>query len=181
METPTEAGNGRTDQTAEEQHQYLTFLLAKETFAIGILRVKEIIEFGALTAVPMMPACVRGVINLRGRVVPVVDLAVRFGRPLTEPGRRTCIVIVEVSSEGDHRDIGIIVDAVNQVIEILPADIEPAPAFGANLRGEFIQSMGRVDGRFVIILEIGRVLSIDEMAQVVTSTPEAPTSGIAKT
>lgn len=127
--------------------------------------MKEIIEYGTLTVVPMMPASVRGVINLRGRVVPVVDLAVRFGRSLSEPGRRTCIVIVEVAAEGDHRDIGIIVDAVNQVIEILPAEIEPAPTFGANLRGEFIQGMGKVDGRFVIILEIARVLSVDEMAQ----------------
>lgn len=153
------------EAAGEEQHQYLTFLLGKETFAIGILGVKEIIEYGTLTAVPMMPPCVRGVINLRGRVVPVVDLAARFGRPLTEPGRRTCIVIVEVAAEGDHRDIGIVVDAVNQVIEILPAEIEPAPTFGANLRGEFIQGMGKVDGHFVIILEISRVLSIDEMAQ----------------
>ncbi|MBX3350211.1 MAG: purine-binding chemotaxis protein CheW [Nitrospira sp.] len=153
-----------SEESNEEQHQYLTFLMAKETFAIGILGVKEIIEFGALTAVPMMPSCVRGVINLRGRVVPVVDLAVRFGRQATEPGRRTCIVIVEVADENDHRDIGIIVDAVNQVIEILPSDIEPAPAFGANLRGEFIQGMGKVEGRFVIILEIAKVLSVDEMA-----------------
>ena len=153
-----------SEESNEEQQQYLTFLMAKETFAIGILGVKEIIEFGALTAVPMMPSCVRGVINLRGRVVPVVDLAVRFGRQATEPGRRTCIVIVEVADENDHRDIGIIVDAVNQVIEILPSDIEPAPAFGANLRGEFIQGMGKVEGRFVIILEIAKVLSVDEMA-----------------
>lgn len=153
------------DVAGEEQQQYLTFLLGKETFAIGILGVKEIIEYGTLTAVPMMPVCVRGVINLRGRVVPVVDLSVRFDRAVTVPGRRTCIVIVEVESEGEHRDIGIIVDAVNQVIEIPPAEIEPAPSFGANLRGEFIQGMGKVDGRFVIILNIAQALSIDEMAQ----------------
>lgn len=153
------------DITGEEQQQYLTFLLGKETFAIGILGVKEIIEYGTLTAVPMMPTCVRGVINLRGRVVPVVDLSVRFDRAVTVPGRRTCIVIVEVESEGEHRDIGIIVDAVNQVIEIPPTEIEPAPSFGANLRGEFIQGMGKVDGRFVIILNIARALSIAEMAQ----------------
>ena len=169
-----------TETAGEEQHQYLTFLLGKETFAIGILRVKEIIEYGTLTAVPMMPSCVRGVINLRGRVVPVVDLAVRFGRPLTEPGRRTCIVIVEVAAEGEHRDIGIVVDAVNQVIEILPTEIEPAPTFGANLRGEFIQGMGKVDGRFVIILEIGRVLSVDEMAQL-HGGQEPPASSAAQT
>lgn len=153
------------DVAGEEQQQYLTFLLGKETFAIGILGVKEIIEYGTLTAVPMMPECVRGVINLRGRVVPVVDLSVRFDRAVTVPGRRTCIVIVEVEAEGEHRDIGIIVDAVNQVIEIPPKEIEPAPSFGANLRGEFIQGMGKVDGRFVIILNIARALSIEEMAQ----------------
>ena len=157
------------EAVGEEQHQYLTFLLGKEPFAIGILGVKEIIEYGTLTAVPMMPPCVRG--------VPVVDLAARFGRLLTEPGRRTCIVIVEVAAERDHRDIGIIVDAVNQVIEILPAEIEPAPSFGANLRGEFIQGMGKVDGRFVIILEITRVLSIDEIAQLRSGQDSLVSSG----
>lgn len=172
---------GAEEETGEEQQQYLTFLLGKETFAISILGVKEIIEYGTLTAVPMMPECVRGVINLRGRVVPVVDLAVRFDRPHTVPGRRTCIVIVEVNGEeGEQRDIGIIVDAVNQVIEIPAADIEPAPAFGANVRGEFIQGMGKVDGRFVIILHVAQVLSIEEMAQVATSGLAASTGGLAK-
>lgn len=162
----------------EEQQQYLTFHLGKETFAIGILGVKEIIEYGALTAVPMMPECVRGVINLRGRVVPVVDLSARFGRALTEPGRRTCIVIVEAQAAGEHRDIGIVVDAVNQVIEIPPADIEPAPSFGANLQGDFIQGMGKVEGRFVIMLNIARVLSIDEMAQLGQPLDAAVSAGV---
>ena len=175
MSVATQAARpGAAEELAEEQQQYLTFLLGKETFAISILGVKEIIEYGTLTAVPMMPECVRGVINLRGRVVPVVDLAVRFDRDQTVPGRRTCIVIVEVAGEeGEQRDIGIIVDAVNQVIEIPAADIEPAPAFGANLRGEFIQGMGKVDGRFVIILHVAQALSIEEMAHVAASAVSA--------
>lgn len=164
--TQTERVEETNEEGSEEQQQYLTFLLGRETCAIGILRVKEIIEYGGLTEVPMMPECVRGVINLRGRVVPVVDLAVRFWKKLTEPGRRTCIVIVEVATEGEQRDIGVIVDAVNQVIEIPPGDIEPTPSFGATVRGDFLDGMGKVDGKFVIILNIARVLSLDEMALV---------------
>jgi len=168
-----------TEMAGDEHQQYLTFRLGAEIFAIGILGVKEIIEYGALTAVPMMPDCVRGVLNLRGRVVPVVDLSVRFGRALTEPGRRTCIVIVDEAAESERRDIGIIVDAVKQVMEIPPTDIEPAPSFGANLRSEFIQGMGKVEGRFVIILDIGRVLSTDEMAQLGRSYPPGASSSTA--
>lgn len=150
--------------TDEEHRQYLTFRLGEETFATGILRVKEIIGYGLLTIVPMMPEFVRGVINLRGRVVPVVDLALRFGRPGTVPSRRTCIVIVEVGEESEQQEIGIIVDGVNQVLEIRPGDIEPAPSFGAKLRTEFIAGMGKVEDRFLIILDITRVLSIDDMS-----------------
>ena len=95
-------------------------------------------------------ACVRGVLNLRGRVVPVVDLAVRFGRPESEPTRRTCVVIVEVQNEEEQMDIGLIVDGVNQVIEIPAADIEPPPTFGARLRTDFISGMGKVNGAFVV-------------------------------
>lgn len=144
--------------------QYLTFLLGGEMFAVGILNVKEIIEYGNLTAVPMMPAFIRGVINLRGAVVPVIDPAARFGNRPSVPGKRSCIVIVEVA-EGDARhDIGIMVDAVSEVLEIPASEIEPPPAFGAKIRADFIQGMGKVEGRFVILLDIGRVLSVDEIA-----------------
>lgn len=161
--TPVEAAVA-TDTAGEEQQQYLTFRLGTEIFALSILSVKEIIEYGGMTDVPMMPACVRGVINLRGHVVPAVDLAVRFGRQPTVPSRRTCIVIVEVEADGVQQDIGVIVDAVNQVIEIPPQDIEPAPAFGAKLRGDFIAGMGKVEGQFVVILDSNYVLSIEEIA-----------------
>lgn len=144
--------------------QYLTFMLGGETFAIGILGIKEIIEYAGLTTVPMMPACVRGVINLRGAVVPVMDLSARFGRKASEISRRTCIVLVEIESETGRQDVGVIVDAVNEVIEISPADIEPAPAFGTKIRTDFIHGMGKVDGKFVIILDTNHVLSVDEMA-----------------
>jgi purine-binding chemotaxis protein CheW len=148
-----------------ELPQYLTFRLGSETFALEILHIKEIIEYGGLTEVPLMPRFLRGVINLRGAVVPVIDLAVRFGRPPSVIGRRSCIVIVEVAFGGVWHDLGVIVDAVDEVLELPPQDIEPAPAFGANLRAEFIRGMGKLAGRFIIVLALEHVLSIDEMAE----------------
>jgi purine-binding chemotaxis protein CheW len=153
--------------SALEPAQYLTFLLAGEAFAINILSIKEIIEYHSLTEVPMMPASVRGVINLRGAVVPVMDLLVRFGRKASEVTKRTCIVIVEVEAEVDgepeRQVIGVVVDAVNEVLDIAGTDIEPAPAFGARIRTDFIQGMGKVRGKFVILLNVNHVLSLDEI------------------
>lgn len=147
----------------QDQHQYLTFMLGGEVFAIGILAIKEIIEYGALTEVPMMPDYIRGVINLRGSVVPVVDLSARFGRKNTELTRRTCIVIIEVISEQEKQVLGVVVDAVNEVLEIAADQIEPPPAFGAKIRTDFIRGMGKVEGRFVIIMNVNNVLSIDDL------------------
>ena len=149
---------------APDIQQYLTFLLAGEMYAVGILNVKEIIEYGQLTEIPMMPAFIRGVINLRGSVVPVVDLAARFGHAQSEVGKRTCIVIIELAHEDERHDIGIVVDAVSEVLEVSDADIEPAPAFGAKIRADFIAGMGKIGGKFVIILDIQKVLSVDEIA-----------------
>ncbi len=160
----------RTEQHAEitdneeGQSQYLTFLLGGEMFAIPILNIKEIIEYGHLTTVPMMPAFIRGVINLRGSVVPVVDLAVRFGRKAGDVTRRTCIVIIEIESADEKQDVGVVVDTVNEVLEIPAAEIEPPPSFGARIRADFIRGMGKINGKFVIILAVNHVLSIDEMA-----------------
>jgi purine-binding chemotaxis protein CheW len=145
--------------------QYLTFALGGEMFAVGILNVKEIIEYGHLTEIPMMPAFIRGVINLRGSVVPVIDLSARFGGKVTELSRRTCIVIVEVADEDTRHDIGIMVDAVSEVLDIPGSEIEPPPSFGAKIRADFIFGMGKVAGTFVIILNINKVLSVDEIAQ----------------
>jgi len=160
----------------EGQSQFLTFLLAGEMFAIPILNIKEIIEYGALTTVPMMPPFIRGVINLRGSVVPVIDLAARFGRKSTAITRRTCIVIIEIESDDAKQDVGVMVDAVNEVLEIPQTEIEQPPSFGARIRADFIQGMGKINGKFVIILDVNQVLSIDEMAmlgQVGGVEPEA--------
>jgi len=159
----------QTDQQAaasdmeQDQNQYLTFMLGGEMFAIPILNIKEIIEYGHLTTVPMMPGFIRGVINLRGSVVPVVDLSARFGRESTATTRRTCIVIIEIQSEGELQDIGVVVDTVNEVLEIPAQEVEPAPSFGAVIRTDFIQGMGKINGKFVIILNVNHVLSLDEM------------------
>lgn len=138
--------------------QYLTFQLAGDDYAFGILRVKEILEHETITRVPNAPAAVRGVINLRGAVVPVVDLALRFGLPATTVTRRTCIVIVEVQAEGEELVMGVLVDAVSQVIDLAAADIEPPPPFGAKVRVDHIVGMGKLDKRFVLILDIDRLL-----------------------
>ncbi len=154
-----------TTAVEEPAEQYLTFLLGGEMFAIGILNIKEIIEYGSLTEVPMMPDYIRGVINLRGAVVPVVDLSARFGRKRSEVSRRTCIVIIEVGvEEEDKHDIGVVVDSVSEVLEIPAGEIEPAPTFGTKIRADFIHGMGKVSGKFVIILSVNNVLSMDDLA-----------------
>ena len=162
---------GKTAVTAAgmaEIAQYLTFLLSGEMYAVGILNVKEIIEYGQLTEIPMMPAFIRGVINLRGSVVPVIDLAARFGGHQTENSRRTCIVIIELTNGDEHHDIGVVVDAVSEVLEVSSADIEPPPSFGAKIRADFIAGMGKVNNKFVILLDIQRVLSVEEIASLAT-------------
>ncbi|RRS04473.1 chemotaxis protein CheW [Aquabacterium soli] len=152
-------------------------MLGGETFAIGILAIKEIIEYQSLTAVPMMPECVRGVINLRGAVVPVMDLQARFGRPSSPITKRTCIVIVEVRAQTEDgpegQVIGVLVDAVNEVIDIAPGEVEPPPAFGARIRTDFMQGMGKVKGKFVILLDVDQVFSLDDIAQLAALAPEA--------
>jgi purine-binding chemotaxis protein CheW len=162
---------------AVEKAQYLTFMLGGEAFAIGILHIKEIIEYAGLTEVPMMPECIRGVINLRGAVVPVMDLSARFGKQPTAITKRTCIIIVEVEAGNERHDMGVVVDAVNAVLEIPASEIEPAPSFGARIRTDFIAGMGKVNGKFVILLDVNRVLSIDEigaLAQIGVDVPAMP-------
>jgi purine-binding chemotaxis protein CheW len=166
----TSTGEAHAD--APVARQYLTFQLGGEVYAIAIEDIREIIEFGALTTVPLMPDSIRGVINLRGRVVPVIDLASRFGRARSEITRRSCIVILDVvapeargAGEGPAPLVlGMVVDAVNEVLEIAAADIEPAPAFGTGIRGDFVSGMGKVAAGFVILLDAQRVLSVEEMA-----------------
>jgi purine-binding chemotaxis protein CheW len=156
----TAARAARADGT-----QYLTFALDDEVFAMDIRNVREIIQYGTMTKVPLMPAFVRGVMNLRGAVVPVIDLRARFGRPIAQVGKRSCVVIFDAHRDGERVELGLMVDAVSEVIDI-PADrIEPPPQFGASVRREFIQAMGRVGERFVILLDAERALDVEEMAR----------------
>jgi purine-binding chemotaxis protein CheW len=149
--------------------QFLSFMLGQEMFAIGILAIREILEYGGMTPVPGLPSCISGVINLRGTAVPVLNLALRLERPPSPPGKRTCIIVVEVDngnrSDNDHGAlvIGILVDAVNAVLDIPAEEIEPAPRFGAQVRAELLQGIGKVQGRFVLLLNVGHVVSEDEI------------------
>ena len=148
------------DHPDRQQSQYLTFVVGEVEYGIGILRAKEIIEYDTITAVPNAPAFVRGVINLRGRVVSVVDLAVRFGREPAEVTRRSCIVVVEVVRDGRRDVVGIVADRVSQVVELPPEAIESAPAFGTGVRTDWLIGLGHVDKHFVLLLDTDRMLSV---------------------
>ena len=152
-----------TNTTSATAGQYLTFGLGTETFAIGITAIREIIEYASLTEVPMMPAYVRGVINLRGAVVPVLDLPVRFGKAASAVNKRTCIVIIDVMLGSHQHVLGLVVDAVNAVLDIPASDIEPPPAFGASVRTEFIHGMVKINSKFVIVIDVDHVLAADEV------------------
>lgn len=164
-----------TAQRVTEEKQYLTFMLGTEMFSLDILCIKEIIWYAGLTEVPLMPACIRGVINLRGAVVPVMDLSARFGRPSTPVGKSTCIVITEVDgvAEGERQNVGIVVDAVQAVLEIPSSEIEAPPNFGAKIRSDFIEGIAKVNGKFVIVLDVHRVLSPQEISVMGRATPAA--------
>lgn len=148
----------------EDRPQYLTFRLDDGMFAINILSIREIIEYGSVTQVPMSPPFIRGVLNLRGAVVPVLDLKVRFGRDIGEDTPRTCIVIVEIDTVRGRQQMGIVVDSVDEVLEIPVCDIREVPEFGAKIRSDFIEGMGRIADKFVVLINPDRVLSLDEIA-----------------
>jgi purine-binding chemotaxis protein CheW len=152
-----------TSATSQVRSQYLSFVLCGEEYAVNILRVKEIIEFDALTRVPAMPASVRGVINLRGRVVPVVDLAARFGLNESQITRRSCIVMVELVDNDESVVMGIIADAVSQVLDLAEGEIEPPPSFGTAISTKFIRGMAETGKKFVIILDVDRALDVAEL------------------
>ncbi len=157
----------------EAPAQFLTFTLGEEVFAMDIRTVREIIQYGSMTTVPLMPNFVRGVINLRGAVVPVIDLQARFGRPTANVGRKTCIVIFDAMRDGERVELGLMVDAVSEVIEIALGQIEPPPNFGTAVRRDFIRGMGKVANRFVIILEPDKAFDIEEMAALCEAEPTA--------
>jgi purine-binding chemotaxis protein CheW len=143
----------------ETGKQYLTFVVGDEEFGVGILQAKEIIEYDTVTTVPHAPAFIRGVINLRGSVVPVVDLAVKFGRPSRDVTRRSCIVIVEVRHDGVTTVVGIIADRVTQVAELASDAIEPAPSFGTGVRTDWLVGLGRAGKRYLLLLDTDRLLA----------------------
>lgn len=153
--------------------QYLTFMLGDGTYAVDISTVREIIQYGHMTAVPLMPDFVRGVINLRGAVVPVIDLQARFGKAPAVVGKKTCIVIFDAQRDGERVEMGLMVDAVSEVIEIAAGQIEPPPQFGGPVRRDFIAGMGKVAERFVIILEPRKALDVEEMAALCERAQEA--------
>jgi purine-binding chemotaxis protein CheW len=169
MQPQTEPHSRRKKNTPDararvETEQHLTFMLGKETFGMGIAAIREILQFESLTEVPLTPDFVRGVLNVRGAVVPVIDLSVRFGRGLTAVGRRTCVVILEVPAAEGAAVIGVLVDQVNEVLEVSPDDIEPAPSFGSSVRADFVRGVAKVAARFVIMLDVAHVLSVEELA-----------------
>jgi purine-binding chemotaxis protein CheW len=144
------------------KRQFLSFTLDQVDYAVGILQVREILQYEPVTRVPSVPRSVRGVINLRGAVVPVVDLSLKFGLPETRISARTCILIVEARLDGEPSILGILADSVSEVLELGDADIEPPPAFGTRVRVDYLAGMGKVDGRFVLLLDLDCVLSADE-------------------
>jgi purine-binding chemotaxis protein CheW len=156
-----------TTAPAELREQYLAFTLGGETFAIDIRSIREVIQFGGITTVPLVPPSIRGVINLRGSVVPVIDLFVRFGRTATEAAHRTCIVILELTQGEGTAGLGIMVDNVSEVLSIGGIEVEPAPSFGSDIRSEFIAGVAKVGDRFVILLDVNKILSVDELAALV--------------
>lgn len=151
------------------ENKFLSFFLGQETFAVSILQVKEIIEYGDVRPVPMMPEFIRGAINLRGHVVPIVDLSLRLGNDKIELSRRTCIIIVELIVGEEHMDVGLIVDAVSKVLDIDTNTIERAPSFGGQINTDFIEGMGKCDEQFVIVLNVSKILSMADLKVLATA------------
>ena len=154
------------EANGSENHQYLTFKLDEEVFALGIDKVREVLDYTSVTKVPQTPEFMRGVINLRGSVVPVVDMRLKFGMAKTEKTVNTCIIIVEINLEGETTVLGALADSVQEVLDLEPHQIEPAPKIGTKLRTDFIRGMGKRDEQFIIILEIDKVFSSEELAAV---------------
>jgi purine-binding chemotaxis protein CheW len=158
--------------TERDVQQYLTFMIGAEEYAVSLLKVKEIIEYDTITEVPKTPEWVRGVINLRGSVVPVIDLAVKFRQSPSVAGKLTCIVITEVECEGEATVMGVMVDSVRQVIDLKPQDIEEPPTFGTRVKVDYLLGMARAGKKFCLILDTEKVLSTDELLELPDSEAE---------
>lgn len=159
---------GGAPRAAASSCQYLTFTVDHELFAAPIALVREVVEFQSITRIPLSPPVVPGVLNLRGAVVPVIDLAVRFGKNATQIGRRTCVVIVEMRVDEAVQPVGVLVDSVSEALEVSADRVEQRPMFGAGLRAEFVAGMLNLEGRFVVVLELESVLSMSELERLIS-------------
>jgi purine-binding chemotaxis protein CheW len=157
-----------------ETTQYLTFTLDEEVFALDISKVREVLDFTTITKVPRTPEFMRGVINLRGSVVPVVDMRLKFGMTKTEQTVNTCIIIVEVTLDEEVLVLGALADSVQEVFDLEPKQIEPSPKIGTQLTTDFIKGMGKRDDNFIIILDIDRIFSSNELAIVHEAGSDMP-------
>lgn len=157
----------KSDMTQDEEAvQYLTFKLDEESFATEISKVREVLEYTQVTPVPRSPEFMQGVINLRGSVVPVVDLRLQFGMTAVEPTVDSCIIIIEVNIEGTSTILGALADSVQEVIDFRPEQLEPAPSFGTRIDNDFVQHMGKLGDRFVIVLDMNKVFSLEQINRV---------------
>ncbi|MBI9078293.1 MAG: chemotaxis protein CheW [Pseudodesulfovibrio sp.] len=153
-----------TDEALKDINQFLTFTLGKEIFALDIGTVREVLELTSITKIPRTPKFMRGVINLRGHAVPVVDMRLKLGMSQGEDTVDTCIIIVEIEFDGEFTVMGALVDSVREVFEMTPDTIEPAPKMGAAINAEYIKGMGRQNGQFIIIIDINKIFSAEELA-----------------
>ncbi|MFO0582420.1 MAG: chemotaxis protein CheW [Anaeromyxobacter sp.] len=172
-------------EAAEQAKQFLSFVVGGTDFGMPILKVKEILQYEDVTRVPGTPTSIRGVINVRGSVVPVVDLAVKFGRQEVPTTKRTCVLVVETRTGDEVLTLGVIADAVSEVVDLGAADIEPAPSFGTGMRLEHITGMGKAGKGFIILLDIDRVLASSEAdlastAAVVAQASARPEAAVAR-
>ena len=174
MQIAPEETNRDTEQSVQ---QYLTFMIGGEEYAVSLLKVKEIIEYDIVTEIPKTPDWVRGVINLRGNVVPVIDLAVKFRLPASVASKLTCIVITEIECEGEASVMGIMVDSVRQVIDLKPNDIEAPPTFGTRVKVDYLLGMARSGKKFCLLLDTDKVLSTEELLGLPDSLEEGNDSG----
>ncbi len=173
MNNETEQNNMTQD---EEAVQYLTFKLDGESFATEISKVREVLEYPQVTPVPRSPEFMQGVINLRGSVVPVVDLRLQFGMSAVEQTVDSCIIIIEVNIEGTSTVLGALADSVQEVIDLRPDQLEPAPSFGTRIDNDFVQYMGKLEDRFVIVLDINKVFSLEQIYKVEKTSAESSDS-----
>lgn len=160
-------------ESITEIRQYLTFKLESEVYALDVATVREVLDFTTVTRIPRTPEFMRGVINLRGSVVPVVDLRLAFGMTATQKTVNTCIIVVEVRLDGDTTIMGALADSVEEVIDLEPDQIQPAPQIGTSIKTDFIRGMGKRDADFLMILDIDRVFSADQLAGLHLSSPAA--------